>query len=122
MYDNWFAKLIMQDSFSLLQKSWGPFTYYDMFSLRGVYYFIADCLNYTLFVLFELIWIRDRILTNDWTLYTIEIKDRWIDMNRLLVPYDLPHDKYDFDYWSNLPNGVDCNGNKGQGFFCYCPS
>ena len=42
-------------------------------------------------------------------------------MNRL-IPDLMPADPYNELYWTQLSNGVDCNGNIGYGLYCYCPS
>jgi hypothetical protein len=57
---------------------------------------------------------------NDWTYLTSEAGDP-VDMNRLFGDFTLA-DPYDFNYWSTLANGMDCNGNVGQGYYCFCPS
>lgn len=42
-------------------------------------------------------------------------------MNRIsVIPDDV--DPYDYAYFSTRLEGTDCNGNKGLGYYCYCPS
>ena len=31
-------------------------------------------------------------------------------------------DRWNADYWTQLENGIDCNGNVGMGNYCYCES
>ena len=62
--------------------------------------------------------IRDSI--GDWTYDTIERRN-FVDMNRIFGTTD-DIDPYDFQYWSNKADGLDCNGKKGKGLYCFCPS
>lgn len=43
----------------------------------------------------------------------------FVDMNRLFN-FDQMVDPYDFAYYSQRESGVDCNGNVGRGYYCYC--
>ena len=105
MYNNWFADLCLNLIPSLYGTLWGPFTWYDMFSFRGLFYFFYDQ-----FIIFwvsplNLFNMVERSLSLDWTYGSIEREFWFVDMNRIFIPYELEHDPYDFAYWTTLVNG-----------------
>mmetsp|Transcript_12776 Transcript_12776/g.21593 ORF Transcript_12776/g.21593 Transcript_12776/m.21593 type:complete len:171 (-) Transcript_12776:142-654(-) len=116
MYNNWFTKLFMEDP----DKISGIFQWYDMFSLQGFDNWFWDSLAVIFIIWWEIIEASQRSDLNDWSYATIELNN-FIDKNRLF-DRDVIIDPYDFNYWSNKVDGVDCNGIVGLGNYCYCPS
>lgn len=116
MYENDFTKSIMEDP----DKFWGPFVYYDMFSWNGFwnYFWDQQGLNWVLW--WELIKAFVRDGENDWT-WGQSWTDDFIDKNRIF-PEIIPVNVQDYNYWSSIDNGYDCNGRPGKGHYCYCPS
>lgn len=91
-----------------------------MFSLRGFDNWFWDTQALIWIPLWEWIELFMRAERGDWSYQTNEAKND-IDMNRLFVKEE-DADPYDFAFVSNRVNGVDCNGSKGNGYYCYCPS
>ena len=116
MYNNWFTGLFMADP----SKISGAFKWYDMFSVQGFDNWFWDSISFILIPWWEVIEADQRAKANDWTLNTVELMN-YVDRNRF---YDMTTeiDPYDYNYWSTRPDGVDCNGNVGYGYYCYCPS
>ena len=102
---------------------WGPFIYYDMFSLDGFEDWVLTALILDFAFLYEFIYAFERAAANDWTLGTVELGNH-IDMNRL-APGELapaPSSPFDIENFIAEPDGMDCNGNRGLGYYCHCPS
>ena len=116
MYTNDFAKSIMEDP----EKTWGPFVYYDMFSWNGYWNYFWDQQGINWIVWWELIKAFVRDGEGDWT-WGQSWTDDFIDKNRIF-PEIIPVNRYDYNYWSSIENGYDCNGREGKGYYCYCPS
>ena len=79
-----------------------------------------DSITFQIFAFWE---ISEAIIRNnqsDWRYGTRELNNN-VDMNRLFQRVSTA-DPYDYNYWSTKENGVDCNGNVGTGYYCYCPS
>ena len=116
MYDNILTAFFMQNQ----DLMWGPFQWYDMFSLDGFQDWFMDSIMFHFFPWYMISYGFIRQQTNDWTIGTVE-RNNQIDKNRIFgrIP---EADPYDFKYWSTKEDGVDCNGNVGYGFYCYCPS
>jgi hypothetical protein len=68
----------------------------------------------------ELIEADKRNKAKNWTLDTVELFN-FVDKNRLFNK-QTTIDPYDYTYWSTKPDGKDCDGNIGYGYYCYCPS
>lgn len=133
MYDNWFTKLFMGDP----NRIWGAFQWYDMFSWQGFDDYFWDSIAFLLIPWWEIYEAYQREASGDWTYGTVELNN-FVDKNRIFCqsltndPSDFWNwsifcqnsfvDPYDFYYWSTNPNGIDCNGNLGYGYYCYCPS
>ena len=99
---------------------WGPFQWYDMFTRMGWLNWYLNALTLDFAFWWEIKLAVEREELNDWSYETIESNLNFIDMNRLL-PSD-EDDPYDEEVWSQKEDGRDCNGNVGQGLYCYCPS
>jgi hypothetical protein len=101
----------------------GPFIWYDMFSLDGFEDWILTALIIDFSFLYELIYAFERAEARDWTLGTME-RSNHIDMNRLengeLPPIE--NNVFDIKTFEDKPGGTDCNGNVGVGLYCFCPS
>lgn len=99
---------------------WGPFQWYDMFSFDGFQDWWVDSVMFHLFPWYEIAEGFIRQQANDWTIGTVE-RNNQVDKNRIFgrIP---EADPYDIKYWSTKQDGVDCNGNVGYGYYCYCPS
>ena len=110
MYDNWFAKWMLNDIPADIGP-WGPFVWYDMFSFRGFFYFFCDAYLSWMLAPLNIYILSERSLSKDWTFMSVENIFNWVDMNRMFVPYELDRDPYDYEYYSRRINGVDCNGN-----------
>jgi len=118
MYNNWFTKLFMGGG----SGPWGPFKWYDLFSLAGWFDWFFDSLALIIIPWWELIEAIFRSDKGNWGFMSSEL-DNNVDKNRILLWNKTPFtDPYDFGYWSSRDQGKDCNGNVGQGYFCYCPS
>lgn len=90
---------------------WGPFIYYDMFSLAGFSNYVWNVIILDVAFFFYEFWAAvDREVSGDWTKGTVELFN-FIDMNRL--EGTAGEDPYDYEWHLNNPNGVDCNGNVG---------
>ena len=124
MYDNWLASLFL--NFNKVDRDkyeiWGPLRYYDLFSLRGATNYVIDAAALIFVLPFEIYRQGERIFQQNWKFLDFQELFNFVDQNRLIVPYELEPDPYDFDYWSELDSGMDCNGNFGKGYYCYCPS
>jgi len=118
MYNTSLANDIM--NVTEADEIWGPFIYYDMFSLAGFgnWFWNTVILDFFFFI-YEFWAAVDRSDYNDWTRGTVELLN-YVDMNRLSGTSG--EDPYDFEWHTQNPNGVDCNGNTGKGYYCYCPS
>jgi hypothetical protein len=102
---------------------WGPFKWYDMFSWTGFANWWWDVFGVNFLFMWELIkaLVRDGLGNgSDWTWLDSKLDDP-VDKN-LPLPYLFPPDRFDYNYWSSLEFGIDCNGNIGKGNYCYCPS
>ena len=113
MYDNWFSKFLMSNPI-------GMYKYYDVFSVQGFRNWFTDALLLQFIPGWELYKVLIRQLRNDWSYDTVENNDS-IDMNRLFIQRQFA-DPYDYNYWSSKEDGIDCNGNVGNGYYCFCPS
>lgn len=113
MYDNWFTKILMA-------KPWGMMKWYDVFTVQGYLHWLTDSLMLQYLPAIEIYKVLIRQLRNDWTYGTVELNGP-VDKNRLFYKVELA-DPYDYNYWSTLDAGVDCNGNVGYGNYCFCPS
>ena len=121
MYTTPLAESIM--NISKPSDLWGPFKYYDMFSLGGFEDWVLTCLLLDFVFLYELIYAFKRDEANNWTLGTPELNNH-IDMNRLGPADEIIEetiDKNSLEYFQTK-DGIDCNGNSGYGYYCYCPS
>mmetsp|Transcript_16219 Transcript_16219/g.25095 ORF Transcript_16219/g.25095 Transcript_16219/m.25095 type:complete len:236 (-) Transcript_16219:22-729(-) len=117
MYNNWFTKLFMGGD-----TVWGPFKWYDMFTLMGFMNWLWDSLAVIFIPIWELIEAFLRSDRNNWGYMATETNN-FVNRNRLFDWGNNPFvDPYDFNYWSTQENGVDCDGNVGYGYYCYCPS
>ena len=115
LYNNWFAAMFMDSD-----NPYGLFKYWDMFTLQGFDNWFYTALIITFFPWWEFYQSILRYTADDWSIGTPESTNN-VNKNRLL-DYVNWVDPYDFEYWSNLEDGVDCNGNIGQGNYCFCPS
>lgn len=79
-----------------------------------------DSITFQIFAFWEISEAIIRNNQNDWRYGTRELNNN-VDMNRLFQRVSTA-DPYDYNYWSTKENGVDCNGNVGTGYYCYCPS
>ena len=91
-----------------------------MFTFVGFFDFVLDAWMFIFLWPVELFLLIGRLISGDYNWAQSYMNDP-VDMNRL-VPDLFPADPYDERYWTNLSNGVDCNGNIGFGLYCFCPS
>lgn len=117
MYDNFFTRLIMGQPGTIV----GIFAFWDIFTFSGFNIWLRDCLATGLLFPIELYRAYQRNLSLDWN------KGRRlpqnVDRNRIRNKrVTREADPFDFNYWSSKPDGVDCNGAVGVGYYCYCPS
>ena len=116
MYNNWFAGLFMNGIL------WGPFRFYDVFTMMGWMNWFWDGLALIFIPWWEVIEAIVRSISTNWQWNATETGN-YIDKNRLFNwSTNLLVDPYDYKYWSTRPDGIDCNGNRGYGNYCYCPS
>ena len=119
MYNNELAKWVlgMQNG----DVIWGPFTWFDMFTWHGFLNYIGDLwlLDFAFPVLLIIAIVRDA--EKNWQLGGTLRQDDPPDMNNL-VPALFAPDRFNREYWMSYEYGLDCNGNMGQGNYCYCPS
>ena len=105
MYNNWFTKLFMT------KNMWGPFKWYDVFTLQGFLVWLIDGLSLTFIPWWELIEAIIRSDKKDWS-WNIINWTNFVDKNRIFRWKKTPLlDPYDYSYWSTRQKGVDCYGN-----------
>ena len=92
-----------------------------MFTVQGFNNWFFDTFMIIFLGWWELYEFSVRWIRNDWTFGAIE-NGNPVDKNRFFQVGFNWVDPYDFDYYSQRSDGVDCNGKVGQGNYCYCPS
>ena len=117
MYKNWFTELFM--THQIVIEIFGILKYYDMFSLRGSFNWSWDFVVLLFVPWIETLYLFMRIDSGNWTLGTSEYWND-VDMNRIFTTPE--RDPYDYALSVQSADGTDCNGNKGEGLYCYCPS
>ena len=97
----------------------GPYKFYDMFSLNGFWQFHWDLfIQWIPLLQLGLAWGRGA--SGDYrAAQTLPIFDS-VDHNRLNLASG--GNPWDYAYWSTQMFGVDCNGNMGEGLYCFCES
>ena len=118
MYTNFFAWLFLNNPDP--NDYWVPSKYYDIFSWRGFWDFLIESQLFMWLIPWDLMLLTFRFIGGDWN-WAQNYEDDPVDMNRF-IPDLFPADPEDRTYWKRQSNGVDCNGNVGNGLYCYCPS
>jgi hypothetical protein len=116
LYNNFMAEWIYDNKDGA--ELWGPFIYYDLFTLEGwwAHWWMIWRLDW--FFIYELIDALIRDINKDWN------KDTYLfnlDRNNMF-PWNTMEERFDKTLWENYQFGMDCNGNLGKGLYCYCPS
>lgn len=159
MYTNPLAELVL----SYEEAYFGPFIYYDMFSVYGLFQYYLERFWFNCFFFVEVGLAIVRGLTDNWRLMDL-LELHPVDMNYDFIGigdndelyiwtaildtitfgvFKIPIwtvsiiarafnyiwvsnvTRFNSDHWENHrtnPTGVDCNGNTGPGFYCFCPS
>ena len=118
MYQNLLAAELLQSQRSV--ETISILMWYDMFTLRGFDNWFWDAIVLAYAPWWKFIEAIIRLSRGDWEYWTSEASND-IDMNRLW-PKREELNVQDEVYLENRSQGTDCNGNVGQGLYCYCPS
>ena len=118
MYQNSFAEYFLRSR--TIIEMFSVFKWYDMFSLRGFDNWWWDAVVLVHAPWWKVVEAFVRLDRGDWYYWTNEANND-IDMNRLW-PIEQATNPDDTEYLQNREHGRDCNGNVGQGLYCYCPS
>lgn len=94
--------------------------WYDMFTLRGFDNYFWDGMALIWIPWLDSVKFLVRLFTGNWAFAQTESEND-VDMNRLFTIKD-DFDPYDYTYFMNKEDGLDCNGNKGRGLYCFCQS
>lgn len=118
MYLNFIAEMYLKEQ-DYEAGVLGPYKYYDMFSLNGYWQFICDCLLNLIPFYYVGYWQARSAIGDYREMQMWPIFDS-VDHNRLNLGSGA--DPWDYAYWSVQPFGFDCNGNMGEGLYCFCES